>query len=49
VASIGLNWYPLAYARLMVEALDITVDDAAGGREEARAIQARLQLHFTLP
>jgi phosphate-selective porin OprO/OprP len=49
VASVGLNWYPLAYAKLMVEGLDITVDDAAGGREEARAIQARLQLHFTLP
>lgn len=49
IASAGINWYPVEYAKLMVEALDITVDDAAGGREQAQAVQARLQLHFTLP
>ena len=49
VASLGINWYPLAFAKLMVEGLDVTVEDAAGGREDVRAVQARLQLHFTLP
>jgi len=49
VASAGLNWYPVEYAKLMLEGLDVVVDQAGGGTEKVRAVQARLQLHFTLP
>lgn len=49
VASAGVSWYPIESAKLMVEGLDAEVAQAGGGREQVRAIQARLQLHFTLP
>lgn len=48
IASAGINWYPIEYAKVMLEALEVT-DDSAGGREKVRAVQMRLQLHFTAP
>jgi phosphate-selective porin OprO/OprP len=49
VGSAGLSWYPVEYTKFMVEGLDVVVDRADGTTEKVRAVQARLQLHFTLP
>ena len=49
IASCAVNWYPLEFAKLTVEGLEARRDPAEGGRETVRAVQARLQLHFTLP
>ena len=49
VASLGVNWYPFEFLKLMVDGLSITEEDGAGVREDAQAIQVRLQAHYALP
>lgn len=49
VGSVGLSWYPIEYTKVVVEGLEATVEQADGSSETVRAVQMRLQLHFTLP
>lgn len=49
VSSLALNWYPVEYVKLMAEALEIVEERPNGTREEVSAVQARAQLHFSVP
>lgn len=46
VAGIALNWYPIEYLRLSVNALRVRLEPPGAAAEEADAIQGRVQLHF---
>ena len=49
VSSVAVNWYPIEYAKVMLEGLRIVEESAGAGREEVNAVQLRVQLHYSLP
>jgi len=48
VASVGVNWLPIEYVKVMLEGLHITRDTGAE-QNSVNAVQLRVQLYYAIP
>ncbi len=45
-SSLGLNWYPTEYLKLMFNGTHIEREEVADGTESEALIQTRMQVYF---